>query len=323
MARRLIIGLVCMAMALQLGLSAAMANPVAGKKVLYIDSYHEGYAWSDGILKGIKQALDGKGTTLKVVYMDTKRNADVAFAAQAGQKVKAEIEAFKPDVVIAADDNASRHVVMAFYKNAALPFVFCGVNWDATVYGYPYTNATGMIEVTPVNQLIDQLQKVAKGKRIGFLAPEVETARKEFENYQKVFKMDPLGYFAKDYEDWKKGFTELQGKTDIVIIDSDGGLYKANEADMKAFVAANTKIPTGSCYDFMAPYAILSFAKIAEEQGVWSANAALKILGGTAPKDIPITPNKEGTLIFNAKLAKAAGIQMPFDVISSAQQVIE
>ena len=29
----------------------------SGKKVLYIDSYHEGYGWSDGIVAGVKSPL--------------------------------------------------------------------------------------------------------------------------------------------------------------------------------------------------------------------------------------------------------------------------
>jgi hypothetical protein len=101
--------------------------------------------------------------------MDTKRHSDESFKIEAAKQAKAEIESVKPDVVIAADDNASKYLVAEYYKDAVIPFVFCGVNWDAAVYGYPYNNATGMVEVTPVPQLVDQLQKVAKGNRVGFL----------------------------------------------------------------------------------------------------------------------------------------------------------
>jgi hypothetical protein len=30
-----------------------------------------------------------------------------------------------------------------FFKNASLPFVFCGINWDSTEYGLPCENVTG------------------------------------------------------------------------------------------------------------------------------------------------------------------------------------
>jgi ABC-type uncharacterized transport system substrate-binding protein len=115
----------------------------------------------------------------------------------------------------------------------------------------------------------------------------------------------------------------LQQKTDIVIIDSDGGLYKDNAADMKAFVESNTKKPTGASYDFMASYAFITFAKVAQEQGQWSGEAALKILSGTAPSDIPIVKNKEGQLIINVRIAKSLGVEIPFELLEAAATIIE
>ncbi|MBI5896559.1 MAG: hypothetical protein HZB24_11345 [Desulfobacterales bacterium] len=303
--------------------ASGWAAGYAGKKILMIDSYHEGYEWSDGIVNGVKRTIEGKGIELRVVRMDTKRNPDDAFKKAAGLKAKAEIESFKPDVVIAADDNASQYVVMPFYKNASLPIVFCGVNWDATVYGYPYNNATGMVEVTPIVNLLQQFKSVVKGDRVGFIGPDNETVHKEFDNYKKKFGLNLVGYFAKDYEDWKKGFVDLQGKTDFMVIDSDGGLYKEHKADMRAFVEANAQKPSGACYDFMADYAVLTYAKVSEEQGSWSAAAALQILDGKSPKDIPIAENKDGSVVFNARLAKITGSMLPFEVISTAKRVIE
>ena len=52
----------------------AHAAEVAGKKVLLVNSYHEGYPWSDGEEKGAKAALAGSGVELKFFRMDVKRN---------------------------------------------------------------------------------------------------------------------------------------------------------------------------------------------------------------------------------------------------------
>jgi hypothetical protein len=150
--------MVAMCMAMVFSVGSAFGKNYNGKKVLYIDSYHVGYAWSDGVMRGVKTALEGTGVNLKMIAMDTKRNKGDEFKKEAALKAKAEIEAFKPDVVIAADDNASKFLIMPYFKDASLPFVFCGVNWDATGYGFPYSNTTGMVEVTPVPQLIEQLK---------------------------------------------------------------------------------------------------------------------------------------------------------------------
>ena len=120
-----------------------------------------------------------------------------------------------------------------------------------------------------------------------------------------------------------KGFKELQKSVDILLIDSDGGFYSDKASEMKAFVEANTTIPTGTSYDFMAPYALFDFAKVAEEQGSWAAHAALKILDGSSPAGIAVAKNKEDKLIINMRIAKALGVNIPFDFIQSADQVIE
>ena len=52
-----------------------MAKKYAGKKILYIDSYHEGYEWSDGLATGIEAVLADSGAGLRIVRMDTKRNS--------------------------------------------------------------------------------------------------------------------------------------------------------------------------------------------------------------------------------------------------------
>ena len=304
--------------------ASGFTKDFTGKKVLFIDSYHEGYAWSDGITRGVQKVLDGTGAELKIFRMDTKRNTADAYKSEAALKAKALIETYRPDVVIAADDNASKFLIQPYFKEADLPFVFCGVNWDATVYGYPYRNATGMVEVTPIPQIVEQLRPYAKGDRIGFLAPELLTSRKESKNYREVFGYNDLvEYYAEDFEDWKKGFLHLQETTDMVIIDSDGGLYNDKAGEMKAFVEANTKVPTGAAYDFMAPATLFVYAKVAEEQGIWSAETALKILEGTSPGEIPLVKNQQGNLIINTRIARAIGAEIPFEILESAQQVIE
>lgn len=303
--------------------SFLFAQNYQGKKILFIDSYHEGYGWSDGITIGVQTALQDSGAELKILRMDTKRNGSDDFKKAAALKAKAVIEEFKPDVVIAADDNASKYLIVPYYKDSDLPFVFCGVNWDASGYGFPAKNVTGMLEVTPIPQLIEQLQMFAQGNRLGFLAPELLTAHKELDNISKVFGLTPVAYFAKDFSDWQKGFKELQGKVDILILDSDGGLYSDKADEMLAFVEANTKIATGTTYDFMAPYTLIAFAKLAEEQGNWAATTALSILNGTKVASIPLVKNKEGKLIINTRIAGKLGIELPFEMIQAAGQVIE
>ena len=141
-----------------------------GKKVVYVNSYHEGYAWSDAIEAGLHDVFDGTGVELKIIRLDTKNNPDPAFGAAAGDKAAKEIAAYKPDVVIASDDNAQKYVVVPHLKGGSIPVIFNGVNWDASAYGYsPAGNVTGMVEVELPDQMISLLSAYAQGKRLAYI----------------------------------------------------------------------------------------------------------------------------------------------------------
>jgi len=305
-----------------LALHPAPAAAQAGKKILFINSYHEGYPWSDGEEKGAKAALAGTGVELRFHRMDTKRHQEEAFRAKAGQKAREEIEAWKPDLVIVADDPAVKYVLEAYYKDAKLPFVFCGVNWDASKYGLPYRNATGMVEVAPVKELIANLRAQAKGARLGYLSVDTETERIEAPAYAKViggpFAVEVL---AKSFDEWKAAFQKMQTETDMVLFGNTTGLKNFNEKEAAAFVLSSTKVPTGCAYDFMMPYAMLGFTKIEEEQGAWAASAALRILKGESPSAIAITQNRQSKILMNLKIAGAAKVVFRPEIVRNAQVV--
>lgn len=289
--------------------ATALVQSHDGKKVLYINSYHIGYEGSDPITAGIQDVLKSYPIELKIIYMDTKRNPSEEFSQAAALKAKAVIEEFRPDVVIASDDNASKYVIMPFYKDAELPFVFCGVNWDASVYGFPYRNVTGMIEVALVSEILRHLKKYAKGERIGFIAGDTLSERKNLEYYIKRFdiKFSQI-YLAKTFEEWKHAYLKLQDEADMAMMTSHVGIEHWDDAQAKAFAEQHVKIPIGTEHRWSIPFALVSVAKDFEEMGTWSAHAALKILDGVSPSKIPITANKKGHLLFNARMAERLGI---------------
>lgn len=297
--------------------SAAPSYP--GKKVLFIDSYHEGYPWSDGVITGVHSILDGTGVDLKIVHMDTKRNPSVDFATTAGQQVKAEIDAFQPDVVIASDDNAQKYVIVPFFKGTNLPVVFDGVNWDASAYGYSGTNVTGILEVELPGQLIEQLKPYAKGTRLGYLTVDSETERKIVDTYnQRFFNGQLKTYWVKTLDEFKQAFLQAQNEVDILFMGNNAGSDRWDEAEMTRFVLDNAKIPSGSINDWMAPYSLVTLAKVPAEQGEWAAKAALRILDGSQPADISIAENKKGKLILNLPLAEKLSVVLAPSMLKNA-----
>lgn len=284
--------------------SAASAQDYRGKKILYVNSYHPGYEGSDPITEGIQSVLGKHEVDLKIIYMDTKNNPSNEFSEAAALKAKAAIEEFKPDVVIASDDNASKYLIVPYYKEADLPFVFCGVNWDASAYGFPYKNVTGMIEVALVSEILKHLNKYAKGKRIGFIAGDTLSERKNLEYYIKRFDINfEKIYLAKTFEEWKQSYLKLQDEVDMALMTSHVGIAGWNDREARDFAENHAKIPVGTEHRWSMPFALVGVAKDFNEMGVWSAHAALKILDGVPPSKIPVTANKKGQLLFNARMA--------------------
>jgi hypothetical protein len=292
----------------------------AGARILLVDSYHEGYPWSDGVCEGASKVLKGKAE-LKIIRMDTKRNNSEEFKVSAGAKAYQEVLDWKPDLVIASDDNAVKYMLIPYLKGKDIPCVFCGLNWDASIYGLPDGNCTGMIEVTLIKPLFTHLRKFAKGDRLGFLGADNETDRKEgfWISSKLERKMDSR--YVRDFEEWKASFLEMQTSNDMLIFYSYAGIKGWDEGEAKDFVMKNTKIPTGSTMEFMTPFTVLTFAKSPEEQGEWSAKSALKILGGVKPSEIPLAENKRTVIYLNIPLAESMNLKFPIDLIKTSKVI--
>jgi ABC-type uncharacterized transport system substrate-binding protein len=291
-----------------------------GKKVFWVDSYHLGYEWSDGLEKTLENSFKDTGIELKSIHLDTKRNVSEEFGQAAGLKAKAEIDSFRPDVVIATDDNAQKYVVVPFLKDTDIPVVFIGINWDAAPYGYPAKNVTGMVEVELPVQLVNHLKQYAKNDRIGYVAADVETERVVVSIYNERFFNGNLNiYWAKSFAEFKQGFLKLQKESDIIFVSNNAGINDWNEAEAIKFFTENTTVPTGSVYVWMAPYTLMVLGKDTEEQGQWAAQTAMKILEGSPPSHIPLTENKKGKLIINLDIAEKLNIVFPPSLLKNAE----
>ncbi|MFZ4436975.1 MAG: ABC transporter substrate-binding protein [Syntrophales bacterium] len=296
--------------------------PAAKKKVLFVDSYHAGYEWSDGEVAGAKKAIGDK-YDFKVVHMDTKRSSSPEAQKKAGAMVKGEIDSWKPDVVITADDNAAKLVILPYFKDSDLPFVFCGINWDASGYGFPSKNVTGVLEVSVIKPLIDSMKKFAKGGKVGFLGNDNETDRKEAENLKKLGVQLSSAIFVKTFDEWKTAYSKLQDEADMLIFINNAGITGWNDAEAAKYTREKTKIPSGSTHDFVAPFVLIDYAKLADEQGELAAGIAIQILEGKSPKDFPIITNKKGQMYVNLGIAKKLGIQFPLETLKAAKVIKE
>ena len=299
--------------------SEVPVNPVEAKKVLYVDSYHVEYEPGIMARDAVQDILEPAGVEIDYIYMDEKNKTSEEEQQQAALAVKEKIETWQPDLVIAADDSASKHLVMPYYKDADIPFVFIGVNWDATQYGYPYSNATGQVEVELIKELIADLQTYAKGDRVGLLSGKTLTDESALGYYENVLDIEfDRVELVDNFETWQEVYVAMQDEVDVLLVRNNSGIEGWDDEAAKDFVREETRIPTGSVSTHLGSWVLMSYAKVNQEFGEYAGTTALEILRGQSPEDIPITTNKQAKVYLNMSLAKGLNIKFPIELIDQA-----
>jgi ABC-type uncharacterized transport system substrate-binding protein len=290
------------------------------KKILIVHSYHPEIKGVIEKNKGLISVLKNVGVEYKIIYMDTKRNTGEDFKKKSALMAKDTIEDYRPDVIITFDDNAFKYLIMPYFKDSELPVVFAGIDWDASMYGAPYSNTTGMVSVALVPQMIDYTKKHARGERIGWLGYDTFTARKETKAYQDILGITMSIHYVTNFKEWQNTFLKLQTETDIIIHSGMlTGMKDWDEYEAAKFALNNIKVPIGAVDKVIMCCSVFGLVKIPSEKGEWTAKTALEIIGGKAPSDIPLTRNKKGEIILNLDLAEKLDIAFDVKILKNAQ----
>jgi len=290
------------------------ANPF---RVLVVMSYHESYLWGMEIKEGIDGEL-ASSCEVRYVYLDTKNN--FAGGPEKAKRFHDIFLEYRPDGVIAADDAAQSMFVVPYLKNKVkTPVMFCGVNEEPELYGYPASNVSGILERVHVKESIALVQQ---------LIPSVRT-------FGCIMKDDPSSYgILKQMHDEAEGYSakfitarfvkslkeavamarELKQKCDALFLTPMDGLPspvgtplstgEATPSIVKAFGK-----PTFSENSFNVKSGVLcAVVKTGQEQGSTAARMLLRAMRGTPVKDIPITSNRHGKRMINVTVMKSLGI---------------
>jgi ABC-type uncharacterized transport system substrate-binding protein len=292
-------------------------------KCLFVSSYHQGYAWSDGVEQGLREVLVGH-CDLRQFDMDSKRRKSEQEKQQAAEAARNLIETWQPDVVIAADDNAAKYLIEPFFKDHETPFVFCGVNWSAEEYGFPFSNVTGIVEVAPIEPLLNRAYEiVSPAKRAIYLGADTLTERKNLERFQRAtarLGIDLESRLVEDTEGWLKAYRDGQ-TTDFLILGSNSGINDWDPALIADALPTASHRLTVTTHGWMMPYSMFGLTKVPQEHGAWAAETALEILRGTPPDEIPIITNRKWDVWANRELLSAAGIELPRHLSHKAKRV--
>jgi two-component system, cell cycle sensor histidine kinase and response regulator CckA len=123
--------LLCLLAVLLSGLSAEPQF-----RVLYIDSYHQGYEWTDRITEGITEVLNEEPSVeLFIEHLDAKRFSSQLVTERFLSLLERKYAAAPPDAIMTSDDSAFE--LLRSYRavlGSEIPVVFMGINdFDAAM----------------------------------------------------------------------------------------------------------------------------------------------------------------------------------------------
>ncbi len=137
--------------------------------VLVLNSYHQGFKWSDEIIEGLRQPLLAafENVNIHIEHLDSKRYPD----QDLDRLAKTFADKYKKlplDVIITADDSAFNFIKT--YRSRICnktPLVFCGVNFLSKAKLLGLENYTGINETVDHRANIDLILELhPKAKRI-------------------------------------------------------------------------------------------------------------------------------------------------------------
>lgn len=153
--------------------AALAASDLAGGRpdaiVIFINSYHRGYAWSDGIEDGMREVFDASGKRIEISYeyLDSRRFAFGAQTEAIASAMEAKYAEYRPDLILVADNAAFDFAVR--YRDRLFPdrpIVFAGYNLFRPEVLDGITNITGVNEEMNVAGTIDLALGVHPSTRV-------------------------------------------------------------------------------------------------------------------------------------------------------------
>lgn len=289
------------------------------RRVFYVNSYHQGYPPSDEVYAAIRQVFDSvKGIQLESFFLDSKRNPSPEKIQEKVALALEQIQQFKPDLIIASDDDAVKYLVVPHLKGKEIPVVFCGVNWSADQYGLPAPNVTGMLEVLPLKENLQQIKQFNPEARKMLVLSENSTSEQNnrvlLDTLFRSSGFEPEYTLVNEFAEWKTAFIAANQIFDLIYLPTNGSIKNWNKDEAVATVSQNMQVPVITCDDFMMPYCVFGMTKVAAEQGEWAANTALQILAGKSIDEIPLTKNRKTKVFLNQELAAKIGFSsIPID----------
>jgi len=312
----------------------------AAPKIFVVYSYDKDYAWNSALATSVQETLEKTECETKYYYMNTRLRNDEQWKVKSGQIAYEQMKAFNPDVIIACDDNAQQYFVSLIPKANNTPIIFCGVNNDPALYGYPNEKTTGVLERPFPLKSLNMVKAIdPEIKTVAFLGDNTSST----DGYIDFLKQQDLGDFQNfgffKYEHFDKLLEDLriiQKFANVLYFirttefkDAKGNTISTKQA-MEMINQVTDKPIIGLSDYIIYDGALCGVVPNPDFHGTLAAQMATQI--ATGEKDIADFPviayrstfndMEDGLSIINLNIAHDKNIQIPVEIANNADVLL-
>jgi PAS domain S-box-containing protein len=296
---------------------------IGGKKnVLILNSYHQGYKWTDDETQGAIAGLDPVRNDFKVVieYMGTKWAYAEPYFEQLRRAYKFKFHEIRFDLIIATDDDAFNFLKShrdELFPDA--PVVFCGVNWfkpgsvPARFNGY-----TGVNEDVDIPATLDLMLNLhPRAKKIFVVTDMTTTGQKIHAQFKAIVPKykDRVSFTFLDDMDMGEILASVGrlGNNSLVLMtifqkDKAGAFFEFS--DSTSLISKSSRVPVYGLWDFNLGFGIVGgMLTSGYNQGKTAGEMALRILKGEKADAIPVLMKSPNRLMFDNRQMARFGIK--------------
>ncbi|WP_457575332.1 hybrid sensor histidine kinase/response regulator [Desulfomarina sp.] len=290
------------------------------KNILYLNSYHHGYRWSDEILVGIRSVLRESDSHigLQIEYMDTKKYNYSRIKNSLFTLYREKFRGENFDLILVSDNNGfnfvSQYHETLFHKK---PIVFCGINNFEAIHDSP-ENITGVVENFDLVSTLDVIRSLhPKRKKMIVIGDESATGRgirrqieKTLSTYAFPFQVE---FWVKlTLEETKERVENLGNDTFLFFFPwyqtIKGKFYTAEE--VMETIYSHSPVPIYTTWEFLLGHGAVGGRMLSGRQhGRTAAKMALRILNGDKPQDIPVQTEARGRYEFDYRVMQRLNIR--------------
>jgi len=293
-------------------------------KVLVLNSYHDGFTWSDPIMTGISDTLHASHLPIDlwIEYMDTKRFRGEEHLETLHQLFLHKFANTRFDVILTSDNNALDFIVD--YRDRLFPetpVVFSGINGFNPGLLKGHSNITGVVEESALRAAVNVAKRLIPDlQEIIVITPGNVTGQVNRKILEKIAQSHPPNITFTFWDDLLISETlrrtrNLTPRSAIIVLGvsrtTSGSVVPVEEVTKR--ISKIGTAPIFSIWDYLIGKGIVGGELVsAYAQGQTSAQMALRILSGEKIENIPVITKSPNRNMFDYAEMERFGMKTNF-----------